>query len=207
MLKNNSMGKLIIVSNRLPLKADFQNSKLNVTSSVGGLATGLSSIHPKRNSLWIGWMGLEEEEIPCDERKDNLLETAVSHHCIPVVLDRDDIENYYYGASNRMIWPLFHYFAQYAKFSSTKWDGYRTVNGKFAETVLEHAATNDLIWVHDYHLMLLPQLLREKNPTARIGFFLHIPFPAFEVFRILPCREEILEGLLGADIIGFHTFE
>ncbi len=197
----------IIVSNRMPLNADFKNSKLSITSSVGGLATGLSSIHPNKESLWIGWMGLEEEEIPCDERKDELMEITVSHHCIPVLLTREDVEDYYYGASNRIIWPLFHYFTQYAKYSAKKWEGYRRVNEKFAEAVLEHAEPKSLIWVHDYHLMLLPRLIRNKRSTDKIGFFLHIPFPSFEVFRTLPCREEILEGLLGADIIGFHTFD
>ena len=201
------MENLIIVSNRMPLNADFKNSRLNVTSSIGGLATGLSAVHPQNNSVWIGWLGLEEEEIPCDERKDDLMEIAVSHHCIPVLLTHKDIEDYYHGASNRVLWPLFHYFTQYAKFSAKKWDGYRRVNEKFAETVLEHAGPKDLIWIHDYYLMLLPDLLKKESPATKIGFFLHIPFPSYEIFRTLPSREEILKGLLGADIIGFHTYD
>src|SRR5690606_19934233 len=201
------MENLIIVSNRLPIKVDFENSKLKLTPSVGGLATGLSSVHPHNNSVWVGWIGIEEEEIPCDERKDELMEKAIAHHCIPVSLSNEEIETYYHGFSNRIIWPLFHYFTEYAKFSARKWKGYREVNEKFAEEVLEHSGSKDLIWVHDYHLMLLPDLLKKERPSLKVGFFLHIPFPSFEIFRTLPCRQEILEGLLGADIIGFHTFE
>ena len=201
------MENLIIVSNRLPIQVTFESSLLDIKPSVGGLATGLSSIHPNDKSVWVGWIGIEEEGIPCDEVKDELMERIIAQHCIPVSLTHGEIENYYHGFSNRIIWPLFHYFTEYAKFSSKKWKGYSEVNAKFAEEILEHAGPKDLIWVHDYHLMLLPALLRKERPSLKLGFFLHIPFPSFEIFRILPCRVEILEGLLGADIIGFHTFE
>ena len=104
------MENLIIVSNRLPIQVNFENSKLNITPSVGGLATGLSSIHPKDNSLWVGWIGIEEEEIPCDEVKDELMEKVISKHCIPVSLTQEEVAHYYHGFSNRIIWPLFHNF-------------------------------------------------------------------------------------------------
>ena len=174
---------------------------------MGGLATGLSSIHPKNGSIWVGWIGMADEEIPCDEMKDELLEKIIEQHCIPVSLTQKEVENFYHGFSNRIIWPLFHYFTEYAKFSTKKWKGYQKVNKKFAEEILEYANTDDFIWVHDYQLMLVPDMVKSLQPQLRIGFFLHIPFPSFEVFRTLPCREEILIGILGADIIGFHTFD
>src|SRR5690606_38374481 len=115
--------------------------------------------------------------------KDELMEKVISQHCIPVSLTQDEVENYYHGFSNRIVWPLFHYFTEYAKFSTKKWNGYQKVNEKFAEEVLEHTGANDLVWVLDYHLMLLPEMLRKERPELRIGFFLHIPFPSFEIFR------------------------
>ena len=114
---------------------------------------------------------------------------------------------YYHGFCNRTIWPLFHYFPLYTTYSEEYWQAYERVNTAFANIVAGIAKPNDIIWVHDYHLMLLPKLLRERLPRATVGFFLHIPFPSFEVFRLLPWREQIMEGLLGADLIGFHTHD
>src|SRR5690606_35579262 len=108
------MGRTIIVSNRLPIKVSFEDSGLQILPSVGGLATGLRSIHPKNNSLWIGWTGLEEEETPCDELKDEFLEKIILHHCIPISLSKEEVDQYYHGFSNNIIWPLFRYFTEYA---------------------------------------------------------------------------------------------
>src|SRR5690606_14118595 len=125
----------------------------------------------------------------------------------PLFLTAEDIELFYEGFSNNTLWPLFHYFTKYVEYNQRTWDSYVEVNKKFHEAVLKIARPNDIIWVQDYHLMLLPGMLRKDLPITEIGYFLHIPFPSYELFRTLPWRKEILEGLLGADQIGFHTFE
>jgi len=131
----------------------------------------------------------------------------VAENCHPVPLSQPDVEAYYYGMCNRTIWPLFHYFPIYAEYSESFWQAYERVNVAFANVVSGIAKPNDIIWIHDYHLMLLPRLLRERVPKATVGFFLHIPFPSFEIFRLLPWRQQILEGLLGADLVGFHNYD
>ena len=200
------MGKTIIISNRLPLQIKITKSNIEVTPSVGGLATGLKTFHKEGDSIWIGWTGLAEEEIPADQRK-NVIKQAKKQDCLPVSLTAEEIKGFYYGFSNRTIWPLFHYFMEYSQFEPEDWEAYKKVNEKYAEAVLEHLNDDDEVWVHDYQLLLLPRLLREKKPNVTIGFFNHIPFPSSEVFRTLPWREEILEGMLGADLIGFHTYD
>lgn len=199
------MSKTIIISNRLPISItrDSENN-LSYKPSAGGLATGLGSIYKEGDNIWIGWPGLflenqeEEKLVEQDLKKENMA---------PVYLTQDDIENFYEGFSNSTLWPLFHYFPKYAQFEEITWESYKKVNEFFAKTVLEYAAPEDTIWVHDYQLLLLPKLLRDKLPNATIGFFQHIPFPSYEIFRILPWRQELLEGMLGADLIGFHTFD
>jgi trehalose 6-phosphate synthase/phosphatase len=124
-----------------------------------------------------------------------------------VFLTAADVKGFYAGFSNQTIWPLFHHFTQYTEFDADNWTAYERVNRKYCDAVLEVAQPGDTIWIQDYQLMLLPKMLREKLPDANIGFFLHIPFPSFEIFRILPWRREILEGLLGSDLIGFHTYD
>ena len=118
----------------------------------------------------------------------------------------DQVDRYYYGFANRVLWPVFHYSIDRVPIDAAGWDAYRDVNEAFADVVAEQYRTDDTIWIHDYQLMLLPGMLRERLPDARIGFFLHIPFPSSEVFRILLCGAEILNGLLGADLVGVHTF-
>lgn len=201
------MKNTIIVSNRLPIEIKIDKNKLKLSPSVGGLTTGLSSIHPKKNSVWIGWPGISEDAIPTEEMKAEMLKKMTELQCIPINLNDDEIEDYYYGFSNRIIWPLFHYFTEYSKFTDKQWQAYQKINEKFAEEILQHTNPSSVLWIHDYHLMLLPSLVRSREPDLNIGFFLHIPFPSYEIFRTLPCRIEILEGLLGADLIGFHTFD
>jgi len=127
------------------------------------------------------------------------------YNCYPVPLSRTDIDKYYNGFSNNTIWPLSHYFIQYVVHDNSFWEAYKRVNEHFSDIVATITKEGDIIWIHDYQLMLLPQLLREKLPHATIGYFHHIPFPSFEIFRLLPRRTELLKGLLGADLIGFHT--
>lgn len=124
---------------------------------------------------------------------------------LPVWLSTKEVHDFYYGFSNRTLWPLFHYFPQHTVFNKQFWEGYRAVNLKFAETIAKVATKDDIFWGHDHHLFLLPRLLREELFPEKVGLFLHIPFPSYELFRMLPWREEILQGMLGADLVGFHT--
>lgn len=200
------MERTVLVSNRLPFTVDKRKGILQYLHSVGGLSTGLESYFNRHNSLWIGWPGINNESITTNEAKQ-IKENLWQEKCIPVFLDHKEIDDFYNGFSNKTIWPLFHYFQQHTIFDPSLWDSYVSVNIKFADIVLKNTNPDDTIWVHDYQLMLLPAILRKKLPNAKIGFFLHIPFPSFEIFRLLPWRNDILEGLLGADLIGFHTFE
>jgi trehalose 6-phosphate synthase/phosphatase len=196
--------RLIVVSNRLPVTVEATDSGYAYTPSVGGLATTLNGLRSDFEMIWLGTPGLDIPD-PEDQAlvRRELLEQFDS---IPVFLDAETFEAYYSGFSNGSLWPLFHYFPQYAHYDSHEWRAYQTINRRFSEAVLEVARPTDSIWVHDYHLMLLPALLHESLPDATIGYFLHIPFPSYEIFRMLPWREEILKGLVGADLIGFHTF-
>src|SRR5690606_29682292 len=191
------MSRTIIISNRLPVQLQIEQGGITATPSVGGLATGMKSVHSGGDSLWIGWSGLTEEEIPpkLDAEIDKIL---AEHKSSRVDLTSEEVDGFYYGFSNRTIWPLFHYFMEYSEFELEYWNIYKSVNQKFADAIVENAREDDIIWVHDYQLMLVPQMVREKCPDISIGFFLHIPFPSYEVFRTLPWRKEVLHGLLGA---------
>jgi len=200
------MNKTIIVSNRLPLDLKIEDNELQIKPSVGGLATGMKSVHAEGNGIWIGWSGLTEEQLDGGLAR-KVKKALEKEKCITVPLNEYDIETFYYGFSNKALWPLFHYFQEYAEFEIEQWESYKKVNQKFADVVLEHAKDGDNIWIHDYQLLLLPKLIRDKNPTLSIGFFLHIPYPSYEIFRTFPWREELLTGMLGADLIGFHTYD
>jgi trehalose 6-phosphate synthase/phosphatase len=200
------MNKTIIVSNRLPLQLSLENDHLQVTPSVGGLATGLKSVHKDGNGKWIGWSGMTQEEL--DPALEAKVEQAVSKEkCVTVPLTQNDLNLYYYGFSNRTLWPLFHYFIEYTEYSPESWEVYKSVNQKFADQVLKQAEDGDKVWIQDYQLLLVPAMVKAKNPKLSIGFFNHIPFPSYEIFRTFPKRKELLEGMLGADLIGFHTYD
>jgi len=201
------MGKLIIVSNRLPLTVSKNKSKFSFQPSVGGLVTGVSSLDMTQEQIWIGWPGITLSGFSTKSDSIELKEKLSEQNYRPVFLKRNDFENYYQGFCNEVIWPLFHYFAQYANYQKKYWDSYKRVNEAFSKEVLEVANDDDVIWIHDYHLMLLPGLIRKKMPKVKIGFFLHIPFPSSEIFRLIPWCAELLDGLLGSDLIGFHTFD
>ncbi len=201
------MKRLLIVSNRLPVSVERRKGEIHFKGSVGGVATGLGSYHETHESLWIGWADVTSGRLDATEREQIRTALRDEHSCVPVFLTADDVRGFYHGFSNKTLWPLFHQFTQYAEFDSATWTAYERANRKFCDAVLEVARPGDTIWVQDYQLMLLPAMLREKLPDASIGFFLHIPFPVFEIFRMLPWRTEIVEGLLGADLVGFHTYD
>jgi trehalose 6-phosphate synthase/phosphatase len=206
--------RLVVVSNRLPFTVSFKDGAPEFKTSTGGLSTGLASYLRQANAgardhldyFWLGWpgTGIAPE-----------FEGAVRKHgeeqfkCAPVFLPEESMERFYHGFCNKTIWPLFHYFPSLAQFDEGYWQEYRNVNRIFGEAVANTLRPDDVVWIHDYHLMLLPRLIREKFPEMPIGFFLHIPFPSFEIFRLMPraWREEIIEGLLGSSLIGFHTHD
>jgi trehalose 6-phosphate synthase/phosphatase len=198
------MSRTLIVSNRLPTKVSrTPEGALQFSPSEGGLATGLGSIYRRGDNVWVGWPG---QYLDSAEEEAQVTEQLHADHMQPVFLTEQEIKDFYEGFSNETLWPTFHYFAQYAQFEPHTWEAYEAVNRKFCDAVAALAGPEDTIWIHDYQLLLLPGMLRERLPEATIGFFLHIPFPSYEIFRAVPWREQLLRGMLGADLIGFHTY-
>lgn len=198
--------KIIIASNRIPCNLSISDGNIKYKKSVGGLVTALDPILSKNGGLWIGWNGQTGKIIPENKKvciEDECGRAAYSVKCIN--LTRKEIKDYYNGFSNRSIWPLFHGFIFQSYFNPDYWKTYISVNKKFCRSILEEATENDLIWIHDYHLTLLPDMLKQANPGLKILFFLHIPFPNYEIFRVLPWNKQILYGLLGGDLLGFQT--
>ena len=198
------MAKTIIVSNRLPVKIQKVNNELVYQPSEGGLATGLGSIYKEGDNIWIGWPGLYVDN---KKTKEKIVDELKDNNMRPVFLTEEEIKDYYEGFSNETLWPTFHYFNNYAIHEQNLWEAYVNVNQKFCKEILRVAEPGDTIWIHDYQLLILPQLVRFKLPQSSIGFFLHIPFPSYEVFRLLPWRKELLNGMLGSDLLGFHTYD
>ena len=191
---------LINVSNRLPVTVGPDK----ITKSSGGLVAALEGLSAEQYQIqWIGWPGGVTEPARQEEVERRLVD---EYGCIPVFLSAQEAEAHYEGFSNSSVWPLLHYMADYLRYEGNWWDEYRNVNQRFADKVLSIAKEGDIVWVHDYQLLLLPAMLRRASPGLRIGFFLHTPFPAYEVFRCHPRRRELIEGMLGADLLGFHTF-
>jgi trehalose 6-phosphate synthase/phosphatase len=193
--------RVVLVSNRLPVTVSL-GDEVTFRPSGGGLATGLGSLHASDRGVWIGWPGINTEPGPERDRIDQALPESI----VPVHFSSEEMARYYDGVANGVLWPLFHYLLGRVPSELHDFDAYEAANQRFADAVVAHARPDDLIWIQDYQLMLLPALVRQRLPRAHIGFFLHIPFPSSEVFRILPQRETVLRGLLGADLIGFHTF-
>ncbi len=167
------------------------------------MATGLASFYRQYDSLWVGWPGVAEEKIK--EDLQGVKRHLKKENCVPVFLPQSLVDQFYHGFCNKTVWPLFHYFPNYAVFSSALWNAYKKGNQLFADVLEDLLRPGDIVWVHDFHLMLLPALLRKRIPDLAIGFFLHIPFPSSEIFRLMPWRDEVLKGILGADLVGFHT--
>ena len=194
------MKSIINVSNRLPISIKDDT----IERSSGGLAAAMEGLDESFMLKWVGWAGGTIESI---EKRQQLSQEVVERfNYYPIFLTPDDVNTYYDGFANSSLWPLLHYMTTYSRYDCRWYGAYERVNRIFAKKVLSVASDNDIIWVHDYHLMLLPAMLKEQMPEAKIGFFLHTPFPSSEIFRCHPNREEILKGLLGADLIGFQTF-
>jgi trehalose 6-phosphate synthase/phosphatase len=195
-------SRVVVVSNRLPLTLRLVGNAWRTERSSGGLAAAVGPFLRRTGGVWIGWPG-----DPADHtgRAAQLALWRERYGYLAVDLPNDIALAFYEGYANQTLWPLFHQFSESLEFDQTGWDAYGHANRLFREAVLAELKPDDLVWIHDYHLMLLPQLLREARPHARIGFFLHIPFPSSDVFRALPRREELLRGLLGADLLGFQT--
>ncbi|HWO88297.1 MAG TPA: bifunctional alpha,alpha-trehalose-phosphate synthase (UDP-forming)/trehalose-phosphatase [Gemmatimonadales bacterium] len=196
-------GPLVLVSNRLPFQAEREGASYRFTRSPGGLVTALDAAIAERGGVWIGWPGIETESgteppVPASTGK-------VTYRAVP--LTSREVTQYYGGFANRTLWPLFHYFVARTEIDSATWRAYERVNRRFATAAAEAAPADALIWVHDYQLMMVPGLLRSRRRDCRVAFFLHIPFPAADVFRILPWSRDLMRGLLGADLVGFHIRE
>jgi trehalose 6-phosphate synthase/phosphatase len=207
---NQSKGRLIIVAYRLPFKIVRENDSVLLFQNSGGLVSAVLSLvdeqrgeqfNPTEKIHWIGFSDNSPEEL---EGQDLVNENFQAH---PVFIPEEVNENYYEGFCNNLLWPLCHYFPSLARFDDRYFESYQQANGLFFEKLLEIIRPDDTIWVHDYQLMLLPDMIRQRNPENKVGFFFHIPFPSFELFRLLPVlwRKALIHGLLGADVLGFHT--
>jgi trehalose 6-phosphate synthase len=193
-----SDAEFVVVANRLPVDLEkLPDGTQRWKRSPGGLVTALEPMLRSREGAWVGWPGLADAEV------EPLVEDGLQLH--PVQLSAQDVEEYYEGFSNATLWPLYHDVVERPVFHRHWWQSYVRVNQRFAEVVADVAAKGATVWIQDYQLQLLPAALRELRPDLRIGFFLHIPFPPTELFMQLPWRTRIVEGLLGADLVGFHT--
>ncbi|KAJ5550234.1 hypothetical protein N7461_004932 [Penicillium sp. DV-2018c] len=206
-LTNNDKRNLIIVSNRLPLSVKRVDGKFESSISSGGLVTSLSGLTKSTQFQWFGWPGIEVRDTKDRADVEKSLE---EHNAVPIFLDSGLAHEHYNGFSNRILWPILHYQSG-VTFDDGPWQAYKRVNELFADAVVDAAESGTLIWVHDYHLMLLPELLRDRlkarGKSCPIGFSLHTPFPAKDFWRNLPVRTHLIEGLLSSDLIGFHTDE
>ncbi|KAF6809440.1 glycosyltransferase family 20 [Colletotrichum sojae] len=207
--EDTAPGRLLLLSNRLPITIKrAEDGSYSFSMSSGGLVTGLSGLSKTTSFQWYGWPGLEVPENEIAGMKQRLKDEYNAH---PVFIDDELADKHYNGFSNSILWPLFHYHPGEITFDESAWSAYHEVNRLFAKAVVQDVQDGDLIWVHDYHLMLLPQMLREEigssKKNVKIGFFLHTPFPSSEIYRILPVRESLLMGVLDCDLIGFHTYD
>lgn len=186
-------SRIIVAANRLPVRRVGESWE----RSPGGLVSALIPILQRNNGVWIGWNGV------ADEDWDRFRHDGIDH--LPITLSSQDVEDYYLGFSNETVWPLFHDALRTPDYHRHWWRAYRDVNRRFAEAIVAEASPADLIWVHDYQLLLVPGMVRDLAPHLNIRFFLHIPFPPVELFARLPWRDEVIDGMVGADVIGFQT--
>ncbi len=197
------IGPLVVVSNRLPFTAKRDGDRVTFAQAPGGLATAVHAALNGKGGRWIGWSGLPEEELSSAGDPEFPHKDRITY--VPVPLSRHEVLRYYGHFANRTLWPTFHYFLSRVNFDTPAWSVYDRVNERFAQITARESPDDATIWIHDYQLLRTPHHLRRLKPNARIGFFLHIPFPSADVFRALPWSRPLLRGMLGADYIGFHT--
>lgn len=198
--------RLFLASNRLPVSTCRVNGHFEIQPADELITSGLEEFYAQYQTKWIGLTGLENQDLSRKEIQ-TLEGKMLEYRCVPVFPEPADYEHYLHGFSLNTIWPLFHYFTQNTEYDDLDWDAYVRINQLFAEKILQLVDEGDILWIHDFHLMLLPAMIKEKMPGLSIGLFIHIPFPSFEIFRLLPWREKLMEGMLGADLIGFHTYD
>jgi len=197
------MNRLILVSNRLPFALERAGTdEWIVTLSAGGLVSALAPVLRGRGGTWIGWPGVAGD-IPNAPFAEATRDAG--YEVVPVALSEAERDEFYYGYSNEVIWPLFHDLQNFCHFEPTFWETYKAVNERYAEAIARHCQPGDFIWVHDYHLMYVAQALRERDVHAALTFFLHIPFPPFDIFAKLPQQQRLLRALLQFDLLGFQT--
>jgi trehalose 6-phosphate synthase/phosphatase len=200
------MKRLLLASNSLPVHIKWQEDKYLIKKADEQTISGLQDFYSAYNPEWIGLTEFENHEFTPKEIRS--LENALKpFHCVPLFPRERDRSLHLHGFSRNTLWPLFHYFTENVTYSEVSWKAYMKINRLYAEKILEIIKEGDILWIHDYHLLLLPQMIREQRPDISIGLFSHVPFPSFEIFRLLPWRQEIVEGMLGADLIGFQTYD
>ena len=197
--------RLVVASNRGPYIFKETPEGLTRVKPVSGLVSAVEPLLEANGGVWIGWAGRGPEEAADREDAKHVIPLGDRQYIFrEAFLTEDDIQSYYHGFANRMLWPLCLYFNEKCRFEKENWESYVRVNEKIARSAVEEAGERDLIWVHDYHLALVPELVRRELPGSRIAFFWHIPFPSPDIFRILPTAESVLKGILGSDLVGFH---
>lgn len=188
-----SAAEFVVVANRLPVDRDDEGGWRR---SPGGLVSALEPVMRKTEGAWVGWPGKPDLDLEPFDFDDM--------HLVPITLSAEDVELYYEGFSNDTIWPLYHDVIAAPLYKRAWWEAYVAVNERFAQAAADNAAEGATVWVQDYQLQLVPRMLRERRPDLTIGYFHHIPFPAYGLYAQLPWRRQVLEGLLGADVIGFQ---
>ena len=202
----NPMKRLFIASNRLPVSISMLNGECQINTGVRSTIYDLDEFSEKYESRWIGLTGIDDH-VFSEAQKKQLGIRLKEYRCIPLFPEPDIYQQAIHGFAKNTLWPLFHYFPQNATYNDSCWQSYVMVNRMFAEMICSIADKEDTVWIHDYHLLLVPMMIREINPGISIGLFIHIPFPSFEIFRLLPWRENILDGMLSADLIGVNVFD
>jgi len=200
---NQQEHRLVIVSNRLPIVIGREENHWRIDPGSGGLVTALAPIMRRNSGLWVGWPGCGEEA-PLEELFARF-SAEQGYRLAPVPLSEEQVEKYYLGFANETLWPLFHDLLGHCRFQADTWESYREVNGLFAQALADASRPGDVLWVHDYQLILVGQALQQLGKNLHLGFFLHIPFPGPDLFRRLPWSQAIIRGLLAYDLIGFQT--